>query len=121
MTLEVLINQINEACAKAGEHAAHCGQLIENQGLAAVLAYCQDLSVEPPQFSLTSKSVNGENLRAAAKRKLSDRKWWEKTLELAAIRTYEGEQIAQGKVTQFVSDGLAAYKGHGSRGRAGNA
>lgn len=117
MTLEILQSRVKEASAHAVVHAQHCEEFITNDNLPEVLTYCKGLSVEPPQFSLTANSTNGDRLRATAKRKLSDPKWWEKKLEEQAIRQYEAEQIAKGNVTQFVSDGLAAYHALGPRGR----
>lgn len=109
MTLEILEMRVEKARERAVEYAAHCEQLVANGDLAAALQVCNELSLDPPQCSLTAKSANAERLRDAATRKLSDPKWWKKELETHAIRNYEGEQIAQGRVTNFVSDGLAAY------------
>lgn len=84
MTLEILIIKVTEACAKAGEYTARCQQFIASQDLAAALAFCNSVSVTPPQCSLTAKSDNAEKLRSSAKRKLSDPIGWGKSLETVA-------------------------------------
>lgn len=109
MTLEILEARVAEARRSAVKYATRCEQLEAKGDLAAALQVCKELSIDPPQCSLTAKSSNAEHLRDAAARKLSDSEWWKKALETQAIRYYEGEQRAQGKVTNFVSDGLAAY------------
>jgi hypothetical protein len=109
MTLEFLERQVEEARANAVNYAERCEQLVSLGDLAAAIAVCNELSIEPPQCSLTVTSENAQKLRTAAARKLSDPKWWIKALETQAIRRYEHQQMVQGKVSNFVSDGLAAY------------
>lgn len=109
MTLEILERQVEEARANAVKYAGRCEQLISRGDLAAAIAVCIELSIESPQCSLTATSENAQNLRAAAARKLSSPKWWVTGLEKQAIRIYEHQQIIEGKVTNVVSDGLAAY------------
>ena len=109
MTLEILERQVDEARANATSYAVRCEQMVSRGDLAAAIALCNQLSIEPPQCSLTATSENAQKLRTAAARKLSDPKWWIKTLETQTIRHYEYQQALQGKVTNFVSDGLAAY------------
>ena len=109
MTFEVLEMRVEEARDGAVKYALRCQQLVATGDLAAALEVCKEVSIDPPHCSLIAKSENAEKLRSTAGRKLSDSAWWRKTLETEAIRNYEGEQIAQGNVTNFVSDGLAAY------------
>lgn len=109
MTLEILERQVEKVRANAVNYAERCKQLVSGGDLAAAITMCNELSIDPPQCSLTATSENAQRLRNTAMRKLSDPKWWAKTLEMQAIRRYEHEQIVQGKVTNFVSDGLAAY------------
>lgn len=109
MTLEILVERVNEAISTASDYAANCQKLIENGDLAAAIEYCKNERIDPPQCSLTAQSESANKLRATASRKLSDSKWWEKVLEQKAIRSYEAEQMAQGNVRNYISDGLAAY------------
>lgn len=109
MMLEILEMRIEVARADAVKYATRCEQLVANGDLTAALEVCKDVPIDAPHCSLTAKSENAERLRKAAGRKLSDPAWWRKALETQAIRNYEGEQIAQCKVTNYVSDGLAAY------------
>ena len=109
MTLEVLEARVEEARAKAVQFASRCEHLVASGDLATALEVCKEAAIDPPQCSLTAASENAQRLRDAAGRKISDPAWWKKSLESSAVRVYEGEQIAQGKVTNFVSDGLAAY------------
>ncbi len=109
MTLEILERQVEEARANAVNYAERCEQFISGYDLAAAIAVCNELSIDPPQCSLTATTENAQRLRNAAARKLADPKWWEKALETKAIRRYEHGQLVQGNVTNFVSDGLAAY------------
>lgn len=117
MTLEILLAKIEEARSHAATNAEHCERLIAQGGLPEVLAYCKKLFIEPPQFSLTAQSPNADRLRAAAQRKLSDQQWWGKVLEEQAIQHYEAEQMRQGNVRMYVSDGLAEYHALRSRRR----
>jgi hypothetical protein len=109
MTLEVLEALVEEARAKAVQYASRCAHLVIKGDLVTALEVCKEASIDHPQCSLTATSENAKRLRDAAGRKMSDPAWWKKSLESSAARAYEGEQIAQGKVTNFVSDGLAAY------------
>lgn len=109
MTLELLESRIESAVSRASEHAQKCGDLVALSGLPAAIEYCQGTGIEPPKCSLTASSDNAQKLRDAATRKLADPKWWKQSLERQALQTYETEQIALGNVTNFVSDGVAAY------------
>lgn len=117
MTTSALIDRVNEARASASLHASHCEKLIADQGLVAVLAYCQTLSVEPPNFSLTAASAAADKRRMEATRKLSDTKWWERSLETTEVRKYESEKHARGDTTRSVSDDLALYRAVSPRKR----
>lgn len=109
MTLEILEARVSEARGEANNLASRCEKLVALGELAAALAVCREASIDPPQCSLTAASENAHRLREAAARKLGDPKWWGKALEDKAIRSYEAEQMAAGKVTNYVSDGLFAY------------
>lgn len=110
MTLEILEARVAHAIGAATSYAGECRELIAAGNLGAALDYCQKSGIKPPQCSLEAKSENASKLRATAARKLSDPKWWCEALEQWAVRSYEGEQLAQGKVTNYISDGLAAYE-----------
>jgi hypothetical protein len=109
MTLETLESQVAQALETAARNAGKCSELISAGNLKAALDYCRAAGIEPPQCSLVAISENASKLRAAAARKLSDLKWWCDVLEKRVIRDYEGEQFAAGKITNYISDGLAAY------------
>ena len=109
MSLEILEKRVKLARANAAEYANHCKLLLANGDLAAALVYCSEASVVRPQCSVTAMTDNAEKLRAVARRKLADLSWWAKNLETEAIRRYELDQISQGRVINYVSDGLAAY------------
>ena len=109
MTLEILEARVNAAVSAASTHADSCKALVESGDLKEAIEYCTRERIEPPQCSLTAQSENASRLREVAARKLSDSKWWKKSLETNAIRSYEAEQMAIGNVRNYVSDGLAAY------------
>lgn len=109
MTLEIIEARITQAMLSASQFAARCNHSIVDGDLATALKVCRDASIDPPHCSLTAKSVNAERLRDAAGKKLSDSAWWKKALEKSVLRQYESEQFAQGKITNYVSDGLASY------------
>ena len=109
MTLEILETRIAQSSVAADSNAEKCKELIEVGDLGAAIEYCKSAGLEPPQCSLEANSENAQKLRSLAGKKLSDTKWWRKALEQLDIRRYEGEQIAQGKVTNYISDGLSSY------------
>lgn len=109
MTLEILEARVHDAISAVSSHANNCSTLIASSNLAGALEYCKTENIELPQCSLTAQSENANRLRTVAGGKLSDPQWWAKALETKAIRSYEAEQIAQGNVRNFISDGLAAY------------
>lgn len=109
MTLEVLETRVQEALSNAQAHAEKCSKLIVSSGLVEAFKHCQTVGIEAPKCSLTAQTDNAKKLRETTERKLSDPKWWKKSLESLAIQRYEAEQRALGNVTNFISDGLAAY------------
>lgn len=110
MTLETLEARINAAVSFASSHANACKALSEVGELRGAIEYCTRQGVEAPQCSLTAESENATRLREGVARKLSDPRWWKKSLEITAIRNYEAEQMVLGNVRNYVSDGLVAYR-----------
>jgi hypothetical protein len=109
MTLEILETRVAQAVDRATNEAEKCSELIVGGNLGLALEHCRKMGIEPPQCSLEATSEYAIRLRSSAGRKLSDPKWWDKALEKQATRNYENDQFAQGKVTNYVSDGLAEY------------
>jgi hypothetical protein len=97
------------AVANTETFAQQCAELIATKGLAAALEHCKQLGYEPPYCSLTANSRHADKIRTATARKLSEHKWWRKTLRDTTIQKFEREQWAAGKVTNYVSDETMAY------------
>ena len=109
MTLKMLEDRLSEALSRAPAYAAKCAELLVIDGLSGVLEYCTRVGIEPPKCSLTAQSPNADKLRWAAARRLADAQWWRKALEIQTVRDYECEQLAQGNVRDFVSDGVFEF------------
>jgi hypothetical protein len=107
MALKILEKSIDEAMATASSHAQNCFKLIDQGNLAGAIEYCTREGIDPPQCSLTAQSDNANKLRKEAVRKLSDQKWWEKSLKTKAIRGHEADQVIS--VDGFISEDLADY------------
>lgn len=100
---------VDAAVFKADEHAQLCADIADTKGLAAALEYIAAAGLTPPTCSLTAESANAERLRFEARRKLSDPKWWAKSLKQKTLQDFENDQRLQGKVTNFVSDAMTEY------------
>lgn len=101
---------IAEYVSNAEVHASKCEELITEQGLADALEYCQNHKIDPPQCSLTAKSSNAVNLRANAKRMLSEIKWWSRRLEIKAVQDFEMAKIKSGQTSSFISEEAYEYQ-----------
>lgn len=86
-----------------------CVELVNQNKLAEALEFCRNQGIEPPQCSLTAKSINADNQRAKARRMLCEVDWWTRRLKRQAIMDYENAQRSQGQITQFISDELLEY------------
>lgn len=101
--------RIDAAVKNAEQYAMECATLLAAPGLEAAMEHCRQLRIAPPQCSLTAVSANAENKRQLAARMLSETKWWAKRLEARAIQDFEREQMAQGRVTNIVSDEMLEF------------
>jgi hypothetical protein len=108
MTLKLLEKSINETMSAASSYAHNCFKLIDQGDLAGAIEYCAREGIDPPQCSLTAQSDNATKLRKEAARKLSDQKWWEKSLKTKAIRGHEAGQNIP--VSDLISKDLVDYK-----------
>ena len=104
-----LESMITEYISTAEVHADKCEMLISEQGLSDAIDYCKNEKIDPPQCSLTAKSSNAENLRAKAKRMLSEVKWWSRKLERKAVQDFELSKKSSGEINGFISDEAFEY------------
>lgn len=117
MALEDIENAVAEEVKPAQKHAANCVKIINEEGLAGGLKYCEEQGIEPPQCSLTAVSKNADSQRDKASRMLCEVKWWSRRLKNHTIRNYENILRSKGEVTEYVSNDLLAYHKKHSRVR----
>jgi len=106
MTIE---EKISKYIKSAKEYSDNCIAIINSVGLGTALEFCSKKGINPPKCSLSAISSNADLLRKQAKRKLSDKSWWEKRLKQKALMDFESEKIKKGEVTNMISDESHSY------------
>ncbi|WP_434949785.1 hypothetical protein ACRWQL_00400 (plasmid) [Shewanella sp. HL-SH4] len=96
--------RIKLATKKAITHSVVCEKFIIDGDLKGALDYCVKQGIDAPQCSLTAKSDNADKMRSIAEKMLSESKWWARRLKNQAMMQFEHEQIAQGLVTNCISE-----------------